>query len=283
MVDSRPSTTALFTAILRGLHRLEDDAPWVFDDPYALTLVGAEWPDVLGRLRGMFREPVMRAAMAGILARARYTDDQAASGAFEQYVLLGAGLDSFAWRRPDLLRALRLFEVDHPSSHAFKRERIDALALPDMGAAHRLVPVDFQSETLTDALKQHGFDWAKPSLFAMLGVAVYLDVESIASTLRTVASAGSGSRIVFTYGVATDLHDAPSRELLDLLTPIAEAAGEPLQTFLAPADLEHLVERSGLRLLDHPTRDEIQARYFGDRSDDLRMWTLERIVLAEVP
>ena len=115
-----------------------------------------------------------------------------------QYVMLGAGLDSFAWRRPDLLGQLRVFEVDHPASQAWKLQRVDDLGLPTH-EHHVFVAVDFEVQSLRDGLDAAGFDWSQPTMFSWLGVIVYLTMDAVESTLRTVAECRSGSEVVFEY------------------------------------------------------------------------------------
>jgi O-methyltransferase involved in polyketide biosynthesis len=117
------SSTAVMAAVARGWHRLDDAWPLVFDDPYALSLVGPGWPERYERMRDTFREPVLRRATGAMVGRSRYTEDRLPGGDFGQYVILGAGLDSFAWRRPDVLRRLRVVEIDQPATQAWKRDR----------------------------------------------------------------------------------------------------------------------------------------------------------------
>ena len=115
-----------------------------------------------------------------VCVRGRLAEDQLDAGAFTQYVILGAGLDSFAWRRPDLLRCLRVFEVDHPASQAWKRERVRDLALP-LSDSQVFVAVDFEADPLPGALGAAGFDWARPAMFSWTGVAPYLTGSSTAA------------------------------------------------------------------------------------------------------
>ena len=119
-MESAPSRTAMFAAVSRGLFRLETASPWVLDDVLALVLVGPVWQRLRDQFDPLFPGPVRRESRAAVCTRSRYAEDRLAAGAFTQYVILGAGLDSFAWRRPDRLGSLRLFEVDHPASQAWK-------------------------------------------------------------------------------------------------------------------------------------------------------------------
>ena len=193
-MEAAPSRTAMLAAVARGLLRLEATQPWVLDDAFALVLVGPVWQELRELLFSLFPAQVVREVLAAVCIRSRYAEDRLAAGAFAQYVILGAGLDSFAWRRPDLLRSLRVFEVDHPASQAWKLERVRDLALP-LSDSQVFVPADFEAEPVQDALRTAGFDPGQPTLFSWTGVAPYLTAQAIASTLRVVAGAAAGSEL----------------------------------------------------------------------------------------
>ena len=182
----------MLVAMARGLHREWHARPWVIDDPYALPLVGPAWPQLLALYDAIVPRHLFELAFGAIAVRSRYAEDRLEMGSFSQYVLLGAGMDSLAWRRPDLLRQLTIFELDHPSTQAWKRERAALLSLPE-NERHVFAPVDFETEDLRDVLDRAGFDWGKPTLFNWLGVVMYLTREAMTTTLRTLAGAGPGS------------------------------------------------------------------------------------------
>jgi methyltransferase (TIGR00027 family) len=281
-MQGEPSRTAMVTAIGRGLHRLTAPRPWILDDAFALLLVGPEWPSLIELLESVFPSPVLREATAGVVVRSRYVEDRLDSGVFRQYVILGAGLDSFAWRRPDLLRSIRVFEVDHPATQAWKQERASALALP-RDAAHVYVPVDFEADTISSGLHASGFDWNEPTLFSWMGVTMYLTMNGVETTLRTVAECAPGSEISFTYVPPEHLLDDVGREFLHTMAALAAQAGEPVETLLTPADAESLTSRCQLTVSDHPTRDELVDRYFSKRGDGLMPYTTERLISARAP
>ncbi len=234
-------------------------------------------------MSAVFREPVLRQATAGMVNRSRYAEDRLHEGTFAQYVILGAGLDSFAWRRPDVLRSMQVFEIDHPATQAWKRERVTALALP-RSDRHILAPVDFETETLRDALSSAGFNWSEPTLYSWLGVTQYLSTDAIRATLRTVASCAPGSEIVFTYIATSAFLDDIGQELVDTGSRVAAERGEPFRVSLSPADAEALAEQDGgLKISDHPTREELHNRYFAGRSDGLTPSTAQRLIAAAVP
>jgi methyltransferase (TIGR00027 family) len=279
---AEPSMTAKRTAVARGEHRLFDAAPWILDDPFALVLVGPEWRTIYDARVALHQERVRRDARAWVVARSRYAEDRLHDCPFTQYVILGAGLDSFAWRRPDLLNSLRVFEVDHPATQAWKRERIAALALP-ISDRHVFAPVDFETDAFRNGLGAAGFNWSEPTMFSWLGVTAYLDVHAIETMLRHVAAATPASEIVLTYCPPASHLDQFSREFRTTILRVAADAGEPLKTVLSPADANALVERCGLRVDDHPDHDDICQRYFAARTDGLTPHNHERLITATVP
>jgi methyltransferase (TIGR00027 family) len=279
-MDSRePSRSAMSAAVARGTHRLWDEPPWIVDDPFALVLVGPGWEEIAAASRAVARPAVTRQGHAGVLVRSRYAEDHLLGGDYDQYVILGAGLDSFAWRRPDLCRTLCVFEVDHPATQAWKRTRAAGLALPT-SENHRFVPIDFETQALSEALDVAGFDWARRALFSYVGTTMYLDAESVAATLRVVGGCAPGSGIVLSYNQDVQFVDDIGREFLAAIMPQVAERGEPVRTSFSPSAIEALLKRHGLTVLDHPTADDLFKRYCADRCDGLRPYTLERLVSA---
>jgi methyltransferase (TIGR00027 family) len=183
------------------------------------------------------------------------------------------------WRRPDLCGALRVFEVDHPATQAWKRARAASLALP-VSENHRFVPIDFGTHALGAALDAAGFDRAGRVLFSCVGTTMYLDAETVAATLPLVASCAPGSGIVLSYNQDLQFVDEIGREFLAAIMPHVAERGEPVRTSFSPSAIEALLERYGLTVLDHPTADDLVERYCADRRDGLRPYTLERLVSA---
>ena len=280
-MEAVPSRTAMLAALARGLFRLQEAPPWVLDDAFALVLAGPTWPDLREQVGALFPARVLREVLAANCTRSRYAEDRLSAGAFAQYVILGAGLDSFAWRRPDLLRSLRLFEVDHPASQAWKLERVRDLALPRCDA-QVFVPADLETGTLRDALRRAGFDEGRPALFSWTGVAPYLTAQAIESTLRVIAGAAAGSEVVFSYRAEESVLDDAGREFIQIFAPLAASVGEPVQPGWPAAKIEELVTRCGLTVIDHPARADIEQRYFAGRTDGLRPFTCETLVTARV-
>lgn len=283
MEGGEPSRTAMMAATARGLHRLEAATPWVFDDHLAFVLVGPAWRDIRDELITALSEPLLRATTAMVVARSRHTEDRLSEGAFDQYVLLGAGLDSFAWRRPDALAGgLRVFEVDHPASQAWKLDRVASLGLP-ASDRHVFAPIDFEVETLPVALDRVGFDWSARTLFSWLGVMPYLTSDAIETTLRSLTKCAAGSEIALSYMIAPPLMDEIGQAFYERFSGVAAGVGEPFHTTHTPEEAEAVVRRCGLDVADHPTRDDVHARYFAGRTDDLAPITFEQLLTASVP
>jgi methyltransferase (TIGR00027 family) len=272
----------MFAAIARGGHRLEDARPWIFDDPFALVLVGPVWEQIDAQLRAVFPDRHARRSRAGIALRSRYAEDRLRQRTFDQYVLLGAGLDSFGWRYPDLATSLRVFEVDHPATQAWKRQRAAELGLPtNDGLVY--APTDFETTSLSQSLNAAGIDWNRPTLFSWMAVTPYLSVDAVADTLHAIGTnASSGSEIVLSYALPEALMDDVDREFVALLKPLAASSGEPIQTSFSRDDIESLIVRCGLKIVDHPDRSELIRRYFSQRSDGLEPYG-ECFITASVP
>jgi methyltransferase (TIGR00027 family) len=154
-MESSPSRTAMMAAVLRGRHQVDDAPPWIIEDPWALEFIGPSWREIAASSDARYSDELSRQLRAGIAVRSRYAEDRLEHGEFSQYVLLGTGLDSFPWRRPDLQESLSVFEVDHPASQAWKRERMQELGLAT-GPNHLFAPVDFESESLVADLMPLG-------------------------------------------------------------------------------------------------------------------------------
>jgi len=272
----------MMAATSRGIHRLEVARPWVFDDPLALVMVGPAWPEIRAEMAAAFGEDLLRTTAAMLLVRSRFAETRLDAGRFAQYVLLGAGLDSFAWRHPDRLAAgLSVFEVDHPASQAWKLARVAELGLPHRDR-HVFAPVDFEVETVADGLDRVGFDWSKRTLFSWLGVVPYLTIEAIEATLRSLAKTPSGSEVVISYLIAEALMEDLGRLCLDRFGRLAADVGEPFKTAFTPGEAEALARRCGFTVADHPTRDDVAARYFTGRADGLAPITFEQLLVVAV-
>lgn len=278
-MEPQASRTALSTAVARGRHRFFDDHPLVLDDPYALPLVGPVWRIVERRQDESLPREIGQAYRAGIVVRSRYAEDRLEAGGFTQYVILGAGLDSFVWRRPDLVRGLRVLEVDHPASQQAKRDRAAEVGLPHLDGV-TYVPVDLELDTLEARLTDVGLDWGAPTLFSWLGVTMYLTIPAIEATLRTVAAAADGSEVVLTYAPDPRHLDDLGRRYREIAKVLVAALGEPSITFLTREDAEAMCGRSGLEVVDHPDQPDLVRRYFAGRPDGLVPSSAEAVLTA---
>jgi methyltransferase (TIGR00027 family) len=269
MKEGAPSKTAFGVAMRRAAHQLLDH-PRVLDDPIAVPIVGNDGAAKI-QSDSRFLSPVGRRFRAFMAARSRYAEDRLALAidrAARQYVVLGAGLDTFAYRNP--FPDLRVFEVDHPATQAWKLDRLHkaGVAIPSNVV---YAPVDFENQTLGAALNQARFDSASKAFFSWLGVTPYLTREAAMSTFRYIASLPPGTGVAFDYAVAGTSLNLIQRLALDALSRRVAKAGEAFQLFFEPAELAHSLKEVGFRGIEDLGSREINARYFSNRSDGLRV------------
>lgn len=267
--EAEPDSTAVRVALWRALHLEADDPPAVFRDELGLKLAAPEagWrarPDM-----GPFTRPFR----AAIVARARFIEDvieaEAARGV-DQVVLLGAGLDTFAQRRPELASRLTVFEVDRPGPQAWKRQRLRDLGFGLPGWL-RLVPVDFEAgDGEWDRLAAAGFDPARPALVASTGVSMYLTREAVAGTLARAAALAPGSTLVMSFLVPLESSDPEVRPGMARAMEGARASGTPFLSFFEPPELVALARAAGFRAARHESSGSLARRYFAGRADGLR-------------
>jgi len=267
MQEGKFSRTARRVAIRRAAHQLLDQ-PRVFDDPLALRIIGADAAEEL-RTNPKEHHAFSRAFRAFMAARSRYAEDELARAVAHgvmQYVVLGAGLDTFAYRNPH--PGLRVFEVDHPATQAWKREQLQAagIAIP---AALTFVPIDFERQTLAEGFVQSGFDLRAAGFFSWLGVTPYLTREACMITLRFVAKMPAGSGVVFDFAIDPALLNAGQREALGALSKRVARYGEPFQLFFDPGKLQDELKGMGFCRTEFLQGKELNARYFQDREDGL--------------
>lgn len=281
-LDASPKPSALMVAILRAAHQLLD-APRVFDDPLALRILGADEEAALRANPGQYADPVSRALRTTLVVRGRLAEDEwaaAQDAGCRQYVVLGAGLDTYACRalaRPDT----RVFEVDLPSTQQWKRERLRAAGIAEP-ANLRYVAVDFERATLDEALRGAGFQPGQPAFFSWLGVTLYLTPEDVVATLRFIAGCARGSAVVFDYGVAPELLAPMERLALELVSAKAASRGEPWKCYFDPRALDEILRGLGFGTVANFDRAQLSARYLAGRADGLRMGGVTRLVHATV-
>ena len=262
--------TAVRVALWRALHVELDAAPHVIEDRLGLQLAA---PDAGFRNRPDMDPEGTRPFRASIVARARFIEDllsQEAGRGVAQYVLLGAGLDTFAQRRPELASRLRVFEVDRPDPQEWKRRRLIELGF-GVPPYLRLVPVDFEAgQSWHERLEAHGFALNQPAVVASTGVSMYLTREANRETLRQIAGFAPGSTLAMTFLLPLERADPDAREGLERSAKGARASGTPFISFFEPAELLDLAREAGFRQVQHVSAASLTERYFADRTDGLR-------------
>ena len=275
-----PDHTAVRVALWRALHVALDAPPHVLEDEIGLKLVapGDGWqarPDM---------EPTRTRRMrASIAARARFVEDlvidQAARGV-TQYVILGAGLDTFAQRRPASAAKVRIFEVDQPDTQAWKKKRLAELGLGVPGGL-TFVPVDFEAgDAWGEKLTAAGFDAKRPAIVASTGVAMYLTRETNAAKLRQIARMAPGSTLAMSFLLPIDLIEPDERRGLEAAMKGAAAAGTPFLSFFSPDDILALAREAGFKSVRHVSAADYAARYFAGRADGLAPSRGEEMLVA---
>ncbi len=285
MHQNRPSTTAWAVALRRAAHQLIDD-PLVLDDPLALQIVGrAAVQDSIGKenMQGDLYQKFSRSLRAAVVARSRLAEDllAAAVGAgLRQYVVLGAGLDTFAHRNP--YAGLRVFEVDHPATQGWKKSLLQAAGIISPPSL-TFVPVDFERESLSQRLIDSGFDPTAPAFFSWLGVVPYLTLEAFRQTISFLGALPKSTLVACDY--ATDPADLgiPERMAFNLLAKRVKAAGEPFRLMIRPAQMHEELRAAGFAKPETLTSAQINERYFAGRADELRiLGTIGHFLHAEV-
>ena len=264
-----PDSTAVRTALWRALHVAVDSPPHVFEDEVGLKLAA---PD-----EGWRNRPDMsaftRPFRASILARARFVEDlvveQAARGV-GQYVILGAGLDTFAQRRSELALRLLVFEIDKPDPQEWKRQRLVELGL-GIPPSLRFVPVDFEAgDAWWERLTAAGFDAGRPAIVASTGVSMYLTGDAVMATLRRVAALAPGSTLVMSFMLPIELVDPAVRPGVERAAEGARASGTPFISFFTPPEILALALDAGFKEVQHVSAAVLAQRYFAGRTDGLR-------------
>jgi len=264
--QATPSRTALRVALRRAAHQLYDK-PIVFEDPIAVPLLGKTYAEELRRTP--LERPFSIAMRAHLVARSRYAEDnlaRAVAGGVRQYVLLGAGLDTFAYRNP--WPQLRVFEVDHPATQLWKRELLQAsaIAVPENLT---YTAVDFESESLPERLEQSGFDPTQPTCFAWLGVVPYLTLPAFQSTVAFIAAQPPGSGVTLDYSQPRSALPFLEQLAHDSLADRVKLAGEPFQLFFTPKEIAAAF--SAFHSIEDLGGPEINARYYSHRKDELKI------------
>jgi methyltransferase (TIGR00027 family) len=266
----------------RAAHQLLD-VPVVLKDPLALKIVGATRPEERARLSAREQGRLSRTLRAFVAARARVVEDEIARGAaagLTQYVVLGAGLDTFAYRNP-FSPQLRVFEVDHEATQSWKRESLAAAGIAAEGMV-TFVTVNFEVDDVFARLADAGWDSTTPTLFACLGVTMYLETETVAQMLRGLGRQVPGSAVIVDYAIAPSLLGPVEQLVFEEFAKRVAAAGEPWVSSFAPAAFAQQVRDAGFTQVEDFGPDDLNGRYFSERTDGMRVGTLAHIIKARV-
>jgi methyltransferase (TIGR00027 family) len=285
MDEGRPSRTAISAARMRALHLLVDDDPKLCRDPFAALFCDTADARRVRRLWGAILQPRMTAVRSTVVVRHRYAEDGLAAAyarGVRQYVILGAGLDSFAYRRPEALRDLHVFEVDHPATQGWKRRRLAELGLATP-AGLTYVPLDFETMSLGEALAAASFDRRAPAFVSWLSVLFYLTPEAAFATFRAVAaSCAPGSEIAFDFILHPSGLSEAQRSAQEAVARRTAEQGEPWLTLLDPQELVRTLQSGGYDEVRYLSPAEADRRYLAGRTDGLALPASYGLMTARV-
>jgi methyltransferase (TIGR00027 family) len=270
MDSGAPSETALGAAKLRAVHQILE-YPRVLHDPFALPILGLHGEAELRAALPQYQQPFPRAMRASMVLRSRYADDRfyaATRRGVRQYVVLGAGLDTFAYRNQYPEAMLKVYEVDHPATQAWKRSRLREMGI-SIPASLRFAPVDFERQSLGEELARAGFRRDQPAFFSWLGVSMYLTEPAVMQTLRYIASLAPSSEVVFDYMVPA--HTLARQSSRSAAAAYVAKLGEPWITFFEPRELAERLKAAGFAQNTLFGAQDANLAYFSGRTDGFRV------------
>ena len=263
---STPDNTAIRTALWRALHVQADAKPYIIQDEVGLQLVDPE--------DGWQERPDMKYTKrlrASIVARARFVEDliiEQSKRGISQYIILGAGLDTFAQRRPEIASQLHIYEIDQPGTVVWKQRRLTELGLGIPDYLH-FVPVDFEISSWWDQLLKAGFDFNKPALITCIGVSLYLTKGAVVDTLKQIATLAKGSTLAITFYLPIELLDDEDKPMQEMAEKGARASGTPFISFFAPDKILSIAKNAGFKDSKTISTKDMEQLYFKDRTDSL--------------
>jgi methyltransferase (TIGR00027 family) len=274
-----PEHTAVRTALWRALHVLLDDKPSVFTDEVGAKIIAEDnW-----RSRPDMGADFSKSMRASIVGRARLIEDlveERFNEGVKQYVVLGAGLDTFAFRRNELASQMQVFEVDQPGPQAWKRKRLAELGMTVPNTL-RFVPVDFEAgQSWWDELIKAGFDQNKPAIIVSTGVSMYLTKEANLATLKQIARLAPGSSFAMTFMLALELLEAKEKSIMEFVMKKANESGTPFVSLFKPDDMVDLATSAGFKEAKYLSAKEVFERYFAGRKDGLNAGNAEAFLVA---
>ncbi len=273
-----PEHTAVRVALWRALHLILDPIPSIFNDKIGAELVAEKNWQQRPDMNPDFSKP-MRASIVG---RARLIEDLVEQRYYQgvkQYVILGAGLDTFAQRRLDLMSDMQVFEVDQPEPQAWKKQRLQECGYLQSSSLH-FVPVNFEQQSWWDELVRAGFDISKPAVIVSTGVSMYLSKAANLSTLNQISKLASGSVFAMTFMLSLDLLDPQERGSLEYVMKRAQESGTPFLSLFSPEEVIQLAQQAGFQKSEYVSGEQIYQRYFSKRTDGLRAGHAEAFLLA---
>jgi methyltransferase (TIGR00027 family) len=278
MNNREGSLTSLGAAGHRAAHQLLDGEPKLFSDPVILQLLDPGHIEEIKAGASQFQQPETLRLRSRIVLRSRYAEDRlmlAYGRGVRQYLLLGAGLDTFAWRQPEGLEGLKIFEADHPATQEQKRQRLSRAGL-SIPANCQIIAINFETETLEEALRRSSFDFHAPCYISWLGVTVYLSKAAVDAVFRFVSTLPGDSELVFTFAqerIGGFMSQTAAR---------AAKAGEPWRTYFRPEDLSRRLYELGFSSVHFLEPEEAWKRYYINRQDGLTGPSLASIASAIV-
>jgi len=288
MIEGEESETALVAARLRAAHQVIDSAPRILDDPICVGLVPGSSEAELRAAAGLMATPFMQTLRTSFVLRSRIAEDALAdaitTGA-SQYVLLGAGFDTFAYRPTSRLgrdphtRPLRIFELDHPATQAAKRRYLEA-AGHSLPTNLVLCPADFEHEGFSEALNGTGFDPSATTFYSWLGVVPYLTIDAVKETLREIRALSKDHSIALSFVLPDHELSGIDAETVRISATAAKNRGEAWLSRFTRSEMDELLESLGYRSIQHHGPNEFAALLTDDRRDDLRAPSFERVVVA---
>lgn len=278
--NTTPDHTAIRVALWRALHVAVDPKPHVLSDEIGEKLVAEEgWRD-----RQDMNAQFSKGMRASIVGRARFVEDlvqEELNKGVAQYVILGAGLDTFAQRMPEIASRMKIFEVDQPGTQAWKQKRLQELGYKTPNWLH-FVPVDFEAgESWWDALEKNGFDSMKPAVIVSTGVSMYLTKEANFATLKQLSKLAPGSTFAMTFMLALDLLEPQERGIMEFVMNKAKESKTPFISLFTPSDISALAKEAGFRDAQYVSAEDIYQRYFSQRTDGLRAGHAEAFLIAK--
>jgi methyltransferase (TIGR00027 family) len=264
------SSTALGTLYMRAVHQLLDVRPLILDDHVALKLVGKNTIQHINKNQEYHRTIEDHVMRTHVVLRSRFSEDRLAKAierGITQYIILGAGFDTFAFRQPPFAHKLKIFEVDQPATQVQKRTLLADAGITIPSNLH-FADIDLERESLSEGLIRHGVSLTEPSFFSLLGVTVYLQEEAIDHVIQTIASFPVNSEIVFTFTHPPDLLSERESKFHSSLSKIVADAGEPFVSYFTPTIIEGKLHSAGFKKIMFLSEEEAKKRYFSQYAQD---------------